>query len=303
MKRFEQLDHQLIAKLSPREQHLVYEIFFASQIKLERDLQVRGRLIIQGNSLISELSARAVKASKQKQGGLEKKLKDIFRQYFSFHRHMAKLVLRLPRKSFKSYFEVGPGEGRLYDSLNTRYLFERALFVEPDLNFSKKLIQTFKNVMILQSLVEIKGELKTDSCLACSADLLEHLTIDERAGLMHVYREIIAGGGVVILQTPNRMLGPHDISREVLTTGDRSVGFHIREFIFGELVDLFADENTTLLSPFFYHRVLGYFGPLISAHLKKRIEVALLKLPFRKLRNFLLRLLALDTIIALGRQS
>lgn len=74
--------------------------------------------------------------------------------------------------------------------------------------------------------------------VAYSNQLMEHLhTEDARDQLYNLY-QALAPNGVYICVTPNRLAGPHDISRyfdEVAT------GFHLREYTNTELRDLFFE--------------------------------------------------------------
>ncbi len=72
--------------------------------------------------------------------------------------------------------------------------------------------------------------------LAYSYQLMEHIhPEDAREQLTNIYRSL-APGGMYICITPNRLSGPHDVSRyfdEVAT------GFHLKEYTLGELGTLF----------------------------------------------------------------
>ena len=71
--------------------------------------------------------------------------------------------------------------------------------------------------------------------VAYSDQLMEHLHADDAVEqLGNIYRAL-AAGGVYVCLTPNRLTGPHDVSRyfdEVAT------GFHLREYTVGELTTL-----------------------------------------------------------------
>ncbi len=72
--------------------------------------------------------------------------------------------------------------------------------------------------------------------LAYSDQLLEHLHPDDAVEQLAGIYQALAPGGVYLCITPNRLSGPHDVSRyfdEVAT------GFHLREYTVGELTELF----------------------------------------------------------------
>jgi ubiquinone/menaquinone biosynthesis C-methylase UbiE len=72
--------------------------------------------------------------------------------------------------------------------------------------------------------------------VAYSNQLMEHLHPDDAMDqLRNIYRAL-RPGGVYICITPNRLSGPHDISRHFDQT---PTGFHLREYTATELKDLF----------------------------------------------------------------
>jgi len=72
--------------------------------------------------------------------------------------------------------------------------------------------------------------------LAYSNQLMEHLhPEDALLQLTNIYRAL-APGGIYICITPNRLNGPHDISRYF---DDVATGFHLREYTSTELIAMF----------------------------------------------------------------
>ena len=72
--------------------------------------------------------------------------------------------------------------------------------------------------------------------LAYSNQLMEHLHPDDALDqLADIYRAL-APDGVYICVTPNRLTGPHDISRYFDTV---ATGFHLKEYTFAELIAMF----------------------------------------------------------------
>jgi SAM-dependent methyltransferase len=72
--------------------------------------------------------------------------------------------------------------------------------------------------------------------VAYSYQMMEHLHPDDALDqLENIYR-VLAPGGIYICDTPNRLSGPHDISRHF----DRvATGFHLKEYTITELSNLF----------------------------------------------------------------
>ncbi len=71
-----------------------------------------------------------------------------------------------------------------------------------------------------------------------SNQLMEHLHPDDaRTQLVNLSRAL-RPGGLYVCVTPNRLTGPHDISRGFDAV---ATGFHLREYTITELIDLFHD--------------------------------------------------------------
>lgn len=72
--------------------------------------------------------------------------------------------------------------------------------------------------------------------LAFSNQLMEHLHPDDALEqLQNIYRALKARG-IYICLTPNRILGPHDVSRHY---DEVATGLHLKEYTTGELVSIF----------------------------------------------------------------
>lgn len=72
--------------------------------------------------------------------------------------------------------------------------------------------------------------------LAYSNDVLEHLHPDDAFDQLMSVLSVLRRGGKYICVTPNRLSGPHDVSRHF---DDVATGFHLKEYTIGELAVLF----------------------------------------------------------------
>jgi SAM-dependent methyltransferase len=70
-----------------------------------------------------------------------------------------------------------------------------------------------------------------------SNDVAEHLHPDDLPDHLHAVRRVLRPGGRYLCVTPNRLSGPHDVSRHFASTPE---GFHLREYSLGELSQAFA---------------------------------------------------------------
>ena len=92
--------------------------------------------------------------------------------------------------------------------------------------------------------------------VAYSYQLMEHLHPDDAyEQLVNIYA-CLKPGGRYICETPSRLNGPHDISSFFDSVAS---GFHLKEYTFGELEDLFHQAGFSSISP--YVGIKGrYFG-------------------------------------------
>jgi hypothetical protein len=68
--------------------------------------------------------------------------------------------------------------------------------------------------------------------VALSCHFVEHLHPDDLRDHLGEILELLVDGGAYLVVTPNRIYGPHDISRGF---SDRAEGLHLREYTHGDL--------------------------------------------------------------------
>ncbi len=76
--------------------------------------------------------------------------------------------------------------------------------------------------------------------MAFSFSLIEHVHPDDIVQHLAEVHRVLKPGGIYYCVTPNRLLGPHDISRYFDT---EATGFHLKEYTVGELSKLFRDAG------------------------------------------------------------
>jgi SAM-dependent methyltransferase len=74
--------------------------------------------------------------------------------------------------------------------------------------------------------------------VAYSNQVMEHLHPDDAFDQLRSIHRSLTPGGVYICITPSRLSGPHDISKYF--NDESATGFHLREYTFGELDELFT---------------------------------------------------------------
>lgn len=143
-----------------------------------------------------------------------------------------KLLRRFVNKNI-TFLEVGPGDCALSVEM-TKYV-QQVYAVDVSDEITKGLTCPPNFQLILSDGVSIP----VPPCsvhLAYSNQLMEHLhPEDALEQLENIYKALVSGG-IYLCITPNRLSGPHDISKyfdEVAT------GFHLKEYTTTELSSLF----------------------------------------------------------------
>ena len=94
-----------------------------------------------------------------------------------------------------------------------------------------------KNVDIKQvsasELIDSFGETEFNVCI--SIDVVEHLHPDDAEEHFKQVFHILWPGGKYIVITPNRLNGPHDITKEVFPEARDALGFHLNESTYREM--------------------------------------------------------------------
>lgn len=142
-------------------------------------------------------------------------------------------VLRRYLKRDQVFLELGPGNCAL--SVAVAPMVERvwAVDVSDAAVSTLQLPENVKFVITDGSSVPVPAN---SVHVAYSNQMIEHLHPDDALDHLRNTRNALVRGGIYICVTPNRLSGPHDVSRyfdEVAT------GFHLKEYTIGELAALF----------------------------------------------------------------
>jgi len=135
-----------------------------------------------------------------------------------------------------TYLEIGPGDCALAlqvaKSVSQVYAIDVSKEIGKDLAFPSN----FK--LIISDGCSIPSPTQAD--IAFSDQLMEHLHPDDaRAQLQNIY-DALKPHGIYVCITPNRLSGPHDISQYF---DDVAIGFHLKEYTFGELARIFKQTG------------------------------------------------------------
>jgi SAM-dependent methyltransferase len=130
--------------------------------------------------------------------------------------------------------------------------------------------------------------------VAYSNDVMEHLHPEDALDQLRSICDILRPGGVYVCITPNRLSGPHDISRHF----DKiATGFHLREYTVAELTQVMRSAGFSRVRIFLSYRG-QILSPLISPAIIVSYERLLERLPWRARRR-MARLLAAVRFVAI----
>ncbi len=166
-----------------------------------------------------------------------------------------KFLKFLLRESY-SFLEIGPGDCMLSLEVAKFVKNVNAVDVSKEITKNIKTPSNFKLIISDGTSIPIP---KSSINLAYSNSLIEHLHPDDaKEHIINVYN-ILKPNGIYLCITPNRLSGPHDISRnfDIIATG-----FHLKEYTVYELSNLFYNA--------------GYSKVYIMLNL--RIKIILLKI-------------------------
>jgi SAM-dependent methyltransferase len=164
-------------------------------------------------------------------------------------------------KPHRTFLEIGPGDCAL--SIEASKHVKKVYAVDVSNEIAKNIVfpQNFEflisegcNIPVPENSIDV----------AYSHQLMEHLHPDDAfTQLQNIYKAL-APKGIYICITPNRLSGPHDISKyfdEVAT------GFHLKEYTVTELAELFRSVGFSKISLYKSYRQTSLEIPLNSVTL------------------------------------
>lgn len=178
------------------------------------------------------------------------------------------------------FLEVGAGDGALAREVARRV--RKAYAVEASAEVTAGLDQPENLEILLTDSISLPLDAGSVD-VAYSCHFLEHLHPDDADDHLAEMRRLLAPGGAYLCVTPNRIWGPHDVSRHF---DDVPTGFHLREYTHAELARRLKRAG--------FERVgvlRGLDGPPVSVWPYVLVEEALDRLPPRIRRRLVPRLL------------
>jgi ubiquinone/menaquinone biosynthesis C-methylase UbiE len=169
------------------------------------------------------------------------------------------------------FIEVGAGDCSLSLEVSKYVKKVYAIDVSENITRNKILPQNFKLIISDGVSIPVPEDSVT---IAYSNQLMEHLHPDDAFKQLKNIYKVLANGGIYICITPNRLTGPHDISKYF---DQISTGFHLKEYTITELSELFRQVGFSQIE--LYKRLQGNYIklPLFPIKLCEKI---IDKLPF-----------------------
>jgi ubiquinone/menaquinone biosynthesis C-methylase UbiE len=185
------------------------------------------------------------------------------------------------------FLEIGPGDCQFAFEVTKGVKKVFAVDVSQEITRQKSPPDNFE--LIISNGCSIAIADKSVS-VVYSNQLMEHLhPEDSHEQLEEIYR-VLKPGGYYICVTPNRLAGPHDISKYF---DPIATGFHLQEYTQKELYHLFLETGFSKIFTYMGGRGIYYRFPHLLALV---VETMLNPLPF-KVRHVIANLLPVRAIL------
>jgi SAM-dependent methyltransferase len=153
-------------------------------------------------------------------------------------------LVKLFRKELegKSILDVGCGNGAFLQSVDTNLQHERLVGID----ISPIILpQQHQNVEFLQgNIINFKMDYKFD--VVFSDNVMEHIAAADIPAHLQAIRNLLVQGGTFIVVMPNRLFGPHDITRIIDTTYTNQVqacGGHLNETTYTDIISTLEKQG------------------------------------------------------------
>jgi SAM-dependent methyltransferase len=143
-------------------------------------------------------------------------------------------LLRSYLKPNSTYLELGPGDCSLALEIAKQVRMVYAVDVSREITRDIGLPDNFELIISDGSSIPVPDD---SIDLAYSDQLMEHLHREDACEQLQNIHRVLAPGGTYICITPNRLSGPHDVSRNF---DDVATGFHLKEYSVKELSQMFS---------------------------------------------------------------
>ena len=227
------IDISLLTVVELERLHFDEEVFMANKIKNTPPFsQERNNLMQRGYEFTHAI---------QREKGLRKNTvlysfgaKDL---YCKLIKSLVKKIKKQNRKDKIIFYEAGIGSGMIVNSL----LEEDGICIKGcDVYIEQKLKEN-SNFDLYEGTIYDALHNVDDSSIDIFYwnDVLEHILDDEIEEYVNLIYRKIAKNGIIITLTPNRLVGPSDITKYFCPPGTKAKGFHFHEYSYHEVKKLF----------------------------------------------------------------
>lgn len=189
-----------------------------------------------------------------------------------------KLVNRLFDKE-KVLMEIGAGDCLLSKALAPHFKKIVAYEVAESIPFIEGKPENFElKIFNGVDMFETPGSVD----IIYSNQVFEHLHPDDTEPLLKLYHSFLRKDGNLVVITPHRLTGPHDISRDFTKDAE---GFHLKEYTYAEMRNLLKANGFHKIKAYAGYSKLGYIpvnlsmliffektGNRLPAFLKKKLK-------------------------------
>ncbi len=144
------------------------------------------------------------------------------------------------------FAEIGAGDCTLTFEMSKKVKKTYAIDVSNEISNQKNKPANFELIISDGTSIPLPPE---SVSLIYSNQLMEHIHPDDAVEQLGNILNVLTKGGKYVCITPNRINGPHDISRYF---DNSATGFHLVEYTFTSLKELFKKTG--------FSKVHGYFG-------------------------------------------
>jgi SAM-dependent methyltransferase len=175
-----------------------------------------------------------------------------------------------------TFLEIGPGDCSFSFWIAQYVKKVYAVDVSKEITVSQLFPRNFKLIISDDGYIPLNS---SSVDIAYSKHLLEHLHPEDAFEQLCQIRKILTRDGRYVCITPNRLSGPHDISKHF---GLEATGLHLKEYTVAELEDLFRKAGFSDVENYMGGKGFYIRFPLLAA---KTLERVLSVLPLRLSRK------------------
>lgn len=165
-----------------------------------------------------------------------------------------------------TYLEIGAGDCKL--ALEVAKIARKVYVIEVSSEIVRNIEAptNFRLILTDGRTIDLPDGETVD--VAYSHQVMEHLHPDDAYEQLSNVYHLLSPGGVYICNTPNRINGPHDISKYF---DDEAKGFHLKEYTVSELYNLFRKIGFSKVKVYIKIRSLRLFYPILFIRILETI--------------------------------